>query len=41
MGAIPEKASSVKPKATWKDPGAKTQFITSQRTHDSDPAANQ
>lgn len=41
MGAIPEKATSAKPEATWTDPGAKTQFITSQRTENTDPAANE
>ena len=40
MGTIPEKATSAKPEATWNNPGAKIQFITSQRTENSDPAAN-
>lgn len=37
---ISEKATSAKPEATWNNPRAKTQFITSQRTQNSDPAAN-
>ena len=40
MGTIPEKATSAKPEATWNNLGAKIQFITSQRTENSDPAAN-